>query len=228
MKLTWYGHAAFLLEGPGPSSSIRIMLDPYRAPDVGSYAPIDDPADIVAISHVNEKYHSHLSAALPVGDTPPVVVNGLDLLDASEPHLVNGVSFSAVRVWENPDRVEPIAMVGVEIDGIRILHMGDCGHPLSEEEVAACGRVDVLLALAGAGPTIALPDLAAFIQTLNPRIVIPMHFLNEKINLNLRPVSEFLDLMPPDSVRHFDSPTVTLTADALPARTEVWVLPPAR
>ncbi len=57
MKLTWYGHAAFLLESE--SSSTRVVLDPYRAPDVGTYEPIDDWADIVAISHDNEKYHSY-------------------------------------------------------------------------------------------------------------------------------------------------------------------------
>jgi L-ascorbate metabolism protein UlaG (beta-lactamase superfamily) len=120
-------------------------------------------------------------------------------------------------------------MVGLTLDGVRVLHMGDCGHALSDADISACGTVDVLLALAGGPPTLQLPDLVAFVQALAPRVVVPMHFLNEKINLNLRPVSEFLALLPPDvPVRHLDTPTVAISHRNLPASTDVWELPPAR
>jgi L-ascorbate metabolism protein UlaG (beta-lactamase superfamily) len=231
MELTWYGHAAFLLEGEaGDGATSRVMLDPYRAPDVGTYAPIDDVADVVAISHVNEKYHSHTASARPRPGGPPVeVVDGLALLDGAQPVAARGVPFTAVRVWENEKRDEPIAMVGVTVGGVRFLHMGDCGHALAPEEVAACGPTDVLLALAGGPPTLELSDLLNFVRALAPRVVVPMHFLNDRINLKLRPVADFLALLPAEiPVRHFDSPTVTVTPESLPARTEVWVLPPAR
>ena len=226
MYITWYGHAAFLLDGANAHGKrVRVVLDPYRAPDVGSYAPIDDTADLVAVSHENAKYHSHVAG---VGGDPQVV-DGLALLDAPEqPRIARGVPFTAVRVWENDRHDEPLAMLGVTLGGVRVLHMGDCGHALSPEQVAACGRVDVLLALAGGAPTLALPDLAAFVRDLAPRVVIPMHFGNDKINLNLRPVEDFLSLVPPESVRRFDTPTVEVTPDSMPATTEVWVLPPAR
>jgi L-ascorbate metabolism protein UlaG (beta-lactamase superfamily) len=224
MQITWYGHAAFLCEGDG----VRVALDPYRAPDVGTYAPIDDVADVVAISHINEKYHSYTATLRGPNGEAPALVDGLDLLDKPQPETVASIPFTAVRVWENDKREEPIAMVGLTIEGIRILHMGDCGHALSPEEVAACGPVDVLLALAGGAPTLALPDLAAFIRDLKPRIVIPMHYKNEKINLNIRPVEEFLALIPAESIRHFDTASITMTKETLPDRTEVWVLPPAR
>jgi L-ascorbate metabolism protein UlaG (beta-lactamase superfamily) len=224
MQITWYGHAACLCEGNG----VRVVLDPYRAPDVGMYAPIDDMADVVAISHINEKYHSYTAALRGPDGGAPVVVDGLVLLDRPQPEIVQGIPFTAVRVWENEAREEPIAMVGLTMESVRLLHMGDCGHALSPEEVAACGRVDVLLALAGGAPTLALPDLATFVRDLKPRIVIPMHYKNEKINLNIRPVEEFLALMPAESIRRFDSPTMTITKETLPEQTEVWVLPPAR
>jgi L-ascorbate metabolism protein UlaG (beta-lactamase superfamily) len=224
MQLTWYGHAAFLLEGDGK----RIGLDPYRAPDVGTYAAIDDTADIVAISHINEKYHSFTQTFRTPNGERPLLVDGLELLDKSQPETVDGIAFTAVRVWENDERQEPIAMVGVTVEGIRFLHMGDCGHALSPEEVAMCGPVDVLLALAGGAPTLTLPDLADFVRALAPRVVIPMHFKNEKINLNIRPVAEFLELMPDVPIKQCDSPTITLTQNGLPTSTEIWVLPPAR
>lgn len=225
MRITWYGHAAFLIEGENEvGEAVRVVLDPYRAPDVGTYAPIDDEADVVAISHVNEKYHSHIAGVRG----QPEIVDGLTLLDLPQPQMARGVPFTAVRVWENDERREPIAMVGLTMEGIRILHMGDCGHALSPEEVAACGDVDVLLALAGGPPTLLIPDAAAFIRDLAPRVVIPMHFGNDKINLNLRPVTDLLVLMSSGSVRNLSEPSVEMGTDTLPGPTEVWVLPPAR
>lgn len=227
MKLTWYGHAAFLLES---ELGTRAVLDPYRAPDVGTYAPIDDWADIVAVSHENEKYHSYIKGIRSrSGIDAPFVVDGLALLSQSQRQVVNDVSFTATQVFENEARDGLIAMVGATVDGIRFLHMGDCGHGLSAYEVAACGEVDVLLALAGGPPTLTLPDLAAFIDALQPKIVVPMHFGNEKINLNLQPLSALLALLPATvPVRRFDSPSLSLTRRDLPNATEVWVLPPAR
>lgn len=230
MKLTWYGHAAFLLEGETEPPSARVILDPYRAPDVGSYAPIDDWADVVAISHDNEKYHSFVGGVRgrDANDTPQLV-DGLCLLSQKQPQVIQDILFTAAPVFENEERQGIVAMIGVETEGIRVLHMGDCGHGLSPEEVVACGQVDVLLALAGGPPTLALPGLMAFVADLKPKIVIPMHFGNNKINLNLRPVTEFLALLPEQiHVRHFDSPTISVSRSDLPMTTEVWVLPPAR
>lgn len=226
MHITWLGHAAFLIEGENDAGeTVRIVLDPYRAPDVGTYAPIAATADLVAVSHENPKYHSHVAG---VGGDPEIV-EGLHLLDAPEGRTrARGVPFTAVRVWDSDARWEPIAMIGLTLGGVRVLHMGDCGHALSPEQIAACGRVDVLLALAGGPPTLALSDLVSFVHVLAPRVVIPMHFGNAKINLDLRPIDDLLALVPPESIRRFDSPTVEVTASTLPERTAFWVLPPAR
>jgi L-ascorbate metabolism protein UlaG (beta-lactamase superfamily) len=225
MFITWYGHAAFLLQAEGT----RVALDPYRAPDVGTYAPIDDVADIVAISHDNAKYHSYTQALREPSGGEPALMDGLALLEQAQPYCFQAATFTATKVWENDERREPIAMVGVTLGGVRVLHMGDCGHRLTDDEVKACGKVDVLLALAGGPPTLTLPDLVDFVVRLAPRIVIPMHFGNPKINLNLHPVESFLALLPPAiPVRPFNTPTVEVTEATLPLSTEVWVLPPAR
>ena len=228
MILTWYGHAAFLLETSTPP--FRVIFDPYRAPDAGTYAPIDDWADVVAVSHENQKYHSYTNGIRGrTNGISPQIVDGLTLFD--RPQSVQDARFFAVRVWEDEKKQDPIAMVMVEINGVRVLHMGDCGHALNPNDVAACGRVDVLLALAGGPPTLALSDLADFIKAVKPRVVVPMHFGNDKINLNLRPLPDFLDFFPETSVRRFETPTVEISADALPpldTGPHIWVLPPAR
>jgi L-ascorbate metabolism protein UlaG (beta-lactamase superfamily) len=61
------------------------------------------------------------------------------------------------------------------LGGIRVLHMGDIGNPVSPAYLDALrGNVDLLLALAGAHATIALDDLDAAIAAIQPRAIIPM------------------------------------------------------
>ena len=74
---------------------------------------------------------------------------------------------------DRPDDPKANALYRFELDGIAVCHMGDVGNPLTEAQLAPLrGRVDVLLALAGGGLTIALPDLDEAIAEIGPRVVI--------------------------------------------------------
>jgi L-ascorbate metabolism protein UlaG (beta-lactamase superfamily) len=84
----------------------------------------------------------------------------------------------------------------------------------------------VLLALAGAGLTIPLPDLDAAIAEIRPRVVIPMHYQTPSLLYSAGPVEDFLDRHPgTPTVRHPDS-TLALSADGLPENLTIHVLRP--
>lgn len=218
--MTWLGHAAFLLES---AAGLRLLLDPYRAPDAGAYAAINTPADIVLVSHLNPKYHSHWDAA----SGAPIRLNGLEI--AAEPGgvIVQSVAFRALQVWESADRKVPVSMPYFELDGISFCHSGDLGHALTPEEAEQIRGVDVFLAVAGGPPTVSLPDLKAAIDLIQPRLVIPMHYQNGKSNLPLLPLSDFLALFDPAQIDTYSSPTLPLSPDTLPTETRVAVLPSA-
>lgn len=220
LGIIWLGHAAFLLV---PTSGPRVLLDPYRAPDAGSYAPLAVPSDIVLASHLNPKYHSHWEAAL--GD--PVRLNGLQVAAAPDGTTIQGVNFRAVQVWESAERIVPVSMLYFEIGGLSVCHSGDLGHALSPEEAAPLRGVDVFLAVAGGPPTVALPDLKVSIDLIQPRLVIPMHYQNGKSNLPILPVDEFLALFEPHQIVRHPSPTLTLRSEDLPSEMQVIVLPSA-
>src|SRR3954468_24988319 len=135
MRITFYGHASFLIETGG----LRIILDPYRSPDSGGYAPIDEPADVVAVSHENDRYHSHLGQVRP----PFEVVRGLEL--PPEGRVVRGLRFEAVRVFETPERrpEDEVTILHFRSEGLHVVHLGDLGHPLSAAEVAPLKGADV-------------------------------------------------------------------------------------
>lgn len=220
LQITWLGHAAFLLTS---GASTRVLLDPYCAPDAGSYAPIDVPADVVLVSHLNPKYHSHWEAA----SGSPLRLNGLDFAGDSCGQDAHGITFRAVRVWESPERKTPVSMPYFQIGGLTVCHSGDLGHALTAAEAAPLIRVDVFLAVAGGPPTASLPDMKAAVDLIQPRIVIPMHYQNGKVNLPLQPVDDFLALFEPSQIRRHDSPALTLRADDLPPSLQVIVLPSA-
>lgn len=219
-QITWLGHAAFLLTS---SAGTRVLLDPYRAPDAGSYAAIDVPADVVLVSHLNPKYHSHWEAA----SGSPVRLNGLDFADDPGGQNAHGINFRAVQVWESPERKTPVSMPYFQMDGITVCHSGDLGHALTAAEAAPLVGIDVFLAVAGGSPTVSLPDMKAAIDLIQPRIVIPMHYQNGKINLPLRSVDDFLALFEPSQIVRHNSPKLTVCTGALPPSRQVIVLPSA-
>jgi L-ascorbate metabolism protein UlaG (beta-lactamase superfamily) len=215
MRLTLLGHAAFLIETAGQ----RIITDPYSG-QIG-YLPIHESADIVTVSHHNPVYHSCLEEL--EGDFQ--VVHGLEVLESEQ--KTSDISFGAVEVFEREPDEGPNAMVWLESEGIRVLHMGDCGVLPSDETLAKCGRVDVLLALTGGAPTIALGDLLVMVEKLQPRIVVPMHFGVPGLSMSALPVEAFMEMWGDEVVTHHGS-TFEVAANRLPAQKELHVVVPAR
>jgi L-ascorbate metabolism protein UlaG (beta-lactamase superfamily) len=220
LRITWYGHACFRIEGAG----VSIVTDPYT-PEPAGLRPVQEPADAVVMSSALDEAHSN------PGMVPgsPTVLNALDAVAAPR-SLVDGVTVEAVPAMEGSDRPDDPkanALYRFELAGIQVCHMGDVGNPLTEAQLSPLrGRVDVLLALAGAGLVIALPDLDDAIAEIRPRVVIPMHFRTPSLLYDAGPVEGFLDRHPGTAtVRHTGS-TLTLTEGGLPDELTIHVLRP--
>lgn len=208
MRITWYGHAAFLVETGG----IRVILDPYRWPDAGGYLPIDESADVVAVSHENDRYHSHLGQIRP----PFQVVRGLEL--PTEGREVAGIRFQSIRVFESPEKrpEDEVTILAFESEGLRVVFLGDLGHALTDDELAPLRGADILLTPAGGPPTIDFPLLPRLLEAIGPKVVIPMHYKTPKINLAIQPVESFFAALPDWPVDHRESPTLEVSKQTLP------------
>lgn len=230
MRIKFYAHASFRLEGDG----LAVVTDPYD-PGRSKFDPIEEPADVVLMSSATDDFHSNPSHVR--GD--PEVVNTLYLPpEGAEVKGIKVRSFPAMESlsydfqgeWgRDPDAN---ALYLFTLDGLRVLHMGDIGNPVPPEHVEKLkGQVDLLLALTGAHATIALDDLDRFIEAIQPRAVIPMHYFSPKGILKIEPVEAFLDRLPPERVTRVGGPEMDLTADMLPppgAPPRVFVLEQSR
>ena len=220
MKIKWYGHACFRVEEDG----ISIVTDPYT-PEVSGLDPVSEPADLVIMSSDTDEYHSNESM-IP-GD--PLRINALEIAQKG-PVELGGVAFEAFQTMESVEHKEAPddnAMYRFELGGVSVLHLGDLGNPVAEEQLARLrGRVDILLALTGGPPTIELDDLDRAIEDIGARVVIPMHYQIPGLKLSILPIDAFTSRYPEEAVVAAGAPEVEFTPDTLPQGFRIYVLEP--
>ncbi|GAB4249045.1 MAG: MBL fold metallo-hydrolase [Thermoleophilia bacterium] len=218
MKITWFGHAAFLLEA---SDGTRLIVDPYRSGSFDgklAYKPIDTEADAVLATH---RHEDHAAVDTIPGD-PRILV---------EPRSadIGAVRVRGIPVYHDTDageaRGENTILV-IEDAGLRVVHLGDLGHELDSETIEEIGEVDVLLIPVGGLFTIDAATAAKIAADLDPRVVIPMHYRTSRCAFDISPVDDFLELHA--EVRELGEHTVELSKDTLPEERTVLVLDYAR
>lgn len=217
MKLTYYGHATFVLEGDGTS----ILIDPFNG-EVGYKFP-DVAPTAVTVSHEHSDHHH-----VQVAKGSPRIIRGLrdggkDWATVNE--QVGPVRITSVRTYHDTSQGSERgknAMFVFEAEGLRVVHAGDLGHTLSQDQVSALGRVDALVLPVGGHYTIGPREADVVVGQVGPRVVIPMHYRTEfNKDWPIGPVDEFL--RGKERVKRLER-TATLTAAALPKGQEIWVL----
>lgn len=220
MRITWYGHAAFLFETEGR----RIIIDPFRSPDSGGYEPIDEPADLVVVSHENDRYHSHLGQIRP----PFQVLKALDIPQDGE--TACGIHFETVHVFETPERKpeDEVTIVHFRAEGLHVVFLGDLGHPLDEADLTPLRGAEVVLAATGGPPTLEIAELPPLLDAIGPALVLPMHYKTPRINLKIEPLERFLEAMPETPVDRPGRSWLDVTRATLPASRRIVALEHAR
>jgi len=83
----------------------------------------------------------------------------------------------------------------IEIDDVRVCHLGDLGHPLDDADAEIVSSVDVLLVPVGGHNAINAVEAAEVVRQLEPRYVVPMHYAIPGVKLQLDGVERFLKEM---------------------------------
>lgn len=169
MDITYLGHASFKIKG----KNATVVTDPYDANDVGFKFPTTE-ADIVTVSH---EHGDHNKVEKITGE--PFIIRG------PGEYEVKGVSVLGFPTFHDDKKGEEKGSNTIyvfEIEGLRIAHLGDLGHKLSEKLVEDLGDIDILLIPVGGFYTIDAATAVEVVQSIEPSIVIPMHFKAPGIN----------------------------------------------
>lgn len=183
MDITYIGHSSFKLKGKNAS----IITDPFDQKMVGLKFP-KNSADIVTISHDHEDHNF----AEGVSDVKKVV-------QGPGEYEIMGVSIIGIPTYHDSEKGEKRGRNTIfvfEIDGLRLAHLGDLGHKISEEMAGDMGDIDILFVPVGGEFTIDAATAVEIVQLIEPSYVIPMHYKKEGLNPQtfaaLAPVDDFL------------------------------------
>ena len=186
MKLTWLGHACFSLEQAG----YTILLDPYTG--VEGYPPLEAAAHRVFCSHQHFDHNA---------------TGRVDLLPEREsPFAVREIP--AFHDNENGALRGPITIRVFTAGGLSVAHLGNLGHQLSEEQLAALDHPDVLLIPVGGFYTVDGAGAKRICEAVRPRCVVPMHYRFGSYGFaNIGTADAFLSLWKPEEIHYLDSPS---------------------
>jgi L-ascorbate metabolism protein UlaG (beta-lactamase superfamily) len=221
-KLSWLGQSCFVLE---TAAGTRIVMDPIPK-GLGYDLPPGLKADAITVSH---EHADHNNVGLVVGK--PRVIRGLTADKKGWTRVdekVREVAVRSVGVYHDDKRGAERGLNTVfvfEIGGLRVAHLGDLGHVLTDEQLSAIGSVDVALVPVGGVFTIDGYQATRVVDQLRPRlIVVPMHYKTAALTIKeLEPVDAFLERKA--NVRHAPTNTLDLTLSKARPAAEIVVLP---
>jgi L-ascorbate metabolism protein UlaG (beta-lactamase superfamily) len=110
----------------------------------------------------------------------------------------------------------------IELEDLRIGHLGGIGHVPTSDQIEAMGGVDILMVPVGGGESLDAPPAAETITLLEPKLVIPMNYKTDAEKSKLDPLDRFLKEMGAKSPEHHAK--VTITKSSLPEETQVLVV----
>ena len=161
-EIKWFGHGCFRLR----AREATVLMDPVGR--ATGYTLPKQKADIVTVSHPHPGHNA-------LGQ----VQEGYFLIDGPGEYEVSDVFVTGIRTYHDSERGKLRGFNTVyllELEDLRICHLGDLGHQLTDEQTEQLDEVDVLLVPVGGGSALDSVGANEVIGQIEPKIVVPMHY----------------------------------------------------
>jgi L-ascorbate metabolism protein UlaG (beta-lactamase superfamily) len=208
VDITWLGHSCFRIKG----KEIVVITDPCD-PSLG-YSLSKLQADIVTLSH-SHRGHAYTEA----------VTSEFKAIRGPGEYELKGAFITGIATFHDSDRGSKLGKNTVyllEIEGMKLCHLGDIGHLPDSELVEALGDVDVLFLPVGGVSTITGSTAAEIVRHLGPKVAIPMHYKTPALLKDLEPADRFYKELGIKEV--VSRPKLSVNRSTLPISTQVVIL----
>lgn len=212
VRLTFLGHASFLIESPAGVAAVTDYNDVMRA----AAAP--------DIATMNKAHSTHNSARPEAGikhllrgwspDGGPARHNLIE-----RDMRVRNVSTN-IRDWGGGTALYGNSIFIFEMGTLCIAHLGHLHHTLTPEQLAAIGQLDIVLVPVDGAYTMDVPGMIEVLRSLRARLIIPMHYFNQFT------LTRFVDRVKGEfPIEESPTNTIVVSQETLPPEPKVLILP---
>lgn len=210
MKVTYVGHACFLIRF---STGLTVCFDPYSTGSVPGLSDADAVADEVYCSHSHGDHNDYESVGSP--ETPYAG-------PAPEVEVIRSFHDEVQGAKRGRNNITMVKS-GSET----VVHMGDIGCDLTEEQVEKIKGCDLLLIPVGGFFTIGCRQAFDLCGRIDPVAVVPMHYSGESFGYDvISGREEFVDLIKNEGKRQVINAGSSI--DELPSAKSLLLMEPLR
>jgi len=212
LRLTYVGHATFLIETP---QSVRI------ATDYNDWVRPPVLPDIVTMNHAHSSHYTmHPESGIRF------VLHGW--ADDEKPARID-MTYKDMRVRNVPTNIRTFdggterhgnSIFIFEVANLCIAHLGHLHHTLTQRQLNEIGKIDLVMVPVDGNYTLDLDGMIDVLKSLKAPLMVPMHYFSRYT------LERFLDRARQEwDVEFSEVPTMLVSKATLPAKPKVLVLP---
>jgi L-ascorbate metabolism protein UlaG (beta-lactamase superfamily) len=212
LRLTYVGHATFLIETP---EGVRI------ATDYNDWVKPPVLPDIVTMNHAHSSHYTlHPEPGIRF------VLHGW--ADDEKPARID-MTYKDVRVRNVPTNIRTFdggterhgnSIFIFEAANLCIAHLGHLHHTLTQQQLNEIGKIDLVMVPVDGNYTLDLDGMIDVLKSLKAPLMVPMHYFSRYT------LERFLDRARQEwDVEFSEVPTMVVSKASLPAKPKVLVLP---
>lgn len=211
VRLTFIGHASFLIESPA-GVTIATDFNDYVRPNI-----------VPRVATMNRAHDTHFTETPDPGIE--YVLRGWNPDGGPAQHELTLEDVWIRNVPTNIRRgagtdYDGNSMFVFEVAGVCIAHLGHLHHLLTQDHLEALGRIDVVLAPVDGSYTLDIEGMVETLKAINAPLVIPMHYFSRY------GLDRFLARLGREwAVEHSAEPFVLISRESLPQTRTLLVLP---
>ena len=168
MTISWYGEACFLLESGG----VRILIEPPQKES--GINPPRFKSDVLIYSKPRNGKQT-----LDDPETAAFIV------DSPGEYEIKGINILGINDEDN-------ILYNIEMDGIKIAHLGFLNKDLNDEKMTLLDDPNVVLIPVGNKPVLDAETAMKLINKIEPSVAIPMLYNIKGLKIKRAPLSAFL------------------------------------
>ncbi len=177
MQIQYFGLSSFKIT----TKEATIITDPFHK-DSG-LTPPRGAADVLVLADKNSKLYSAISG---------ISGEHFDITDPGE-YDIKGVTVTGIPLKQENKYV---TIFLIESEDIRILNLTHIKEfNLTEDELESLGEIDILILPVGGNTVLSASAAAKVVNEVEPKIVIPSHYKNKDLILDLDSLEKFVKEM---------------------------------